>query len=236
MVKNLLHKKSNLIILKEALGIYESVKLKELPSEAELSKITFSSQFEKKMNRLISKQRKPLYYVFDTAGKRIASIAIVIAIALSGIVFSVQAIREPVINFIIETYQKFSAVFFKDEEVSDSSDAFIMEYMIPTYLPKGYSLKHETDLILQFTCEYDNGVGDIIIYHQRVKDDSALKIDTEGIETENIIIGEHYGIYYENKGTKNIIWADSAYQYSISGNISKEELIEISQSLKETKK
>ena len=76
--------------------------------------ITFSEKFNKKMEKLIKSQRKSYYILINTVGKRVAILFVAI-ITLFTASMSVKAIREPVINFIIEVYESFTKYFFEGE-------------------------------------------------------------------------------------------------------------------------
>lgn len=65
-------------------------------------KLEFSEEFEQKMQKLIKRRRKPTYYLFNTTLKKVACIAISIIIAFSGVLLSVDAIRQTVKKTLIE--------------------------------------------------------------------------------------------------------------------------------------
>lgn len=72
----------------------------------------FSEAFETKMQKILNQARKPYYYLINTVGKRVAVIAIVFLIALTTTVFSVEALRKPVIEFFVTIFDQFSTVVF----------------------------------------------------------------------------------------------------------------------------
>ena len=55
----------------------------------------FSSKFEKRMSRLIKQRRKPYYRFINTAGKRVAVIALAFLTISFTTVMSVEALRTP---------------------------------------------------------------------------------------------------------------------------------------------
>ena len=55
---------------------------------------------------LIKLQKKSYYQDINTVGNRVASIVVVFILCLFITVFSVKALREPFINFVVETYEK----------------------------------------------------------------------------------------------------------------------------------
>lgn len=99
-----------------AFELYNKELCESLPSEEELKSITFSDAFEKKMKKLISMQKKSYYYMINTVGKRVAIILLTLFISLTATTFSVKALRESVIEFIIETFEKFTKITVETEE------------------------------------------------------------------------------------------------------------------------
>lgn len=61
-------------ILYEAMDLYCIEFCKTLPTDEELSHITFSEEFERNMQKLINKQKKFYFAWFNTVGKRVAEI------------------------------------------------------------------------------------------------------------------------------------------------------------------
>jgi len=79
---------------------------------ATMEPVTFSAKFERKMERLLRAQRKPYYPLVNTNFKKAVLAMAVVFILMITTVFSVSALREPVIRFFVEVYEKFSQVFF----------------------------------------------------------------------------------------------------------------------------
>ncbi len=87
----------------------------------------FSDKFEADMQRLLNQASKPYYYFINTVGKRVAVIAVVLLIVLTTTVFSVEALRKPVIEFFVTVFEQFSVVVFGEEpnEKMPSDDYYI---------------------------------------------------------------------------------------------------------------
>lgn len=75
----------------------------------------FSDKFEADMQKLLNRASKPYYFFINTVGKRVAVIAVVLFIALTTTVFSVEALRKPVVEFFVTFFEKFSTVVFGEE-------------------------------------------------------------------------------------------------------------------------
>ena len=102
--------KSDERILETALRLQQERYLSGLPDDNELESISFTSEFEEKMRKLIIYQKNPFFTFINTTGKRVACIIVAVIVIATTTVFSVEALRKPFINFIIETYEKYSTI------------------------------------------------------------------------------------------------------------------------------
>lgn len=220
-------------ILYEALDLYCIEYCKTLPTDEELSHITFSEEFEKKMQKLINRQKKFYFTWFNTVGKRVAAIILVILLSFATITFSVKALREPVIRFFVETFEKFSNVIFVNEKSEqDIIVDFTFEKVIPTYFPEGYEFESDFEFDDAYQATYANSSNSVIIYSQQINADLILQANTENVTYQDITINDYPAIYYFNKGTGTVILSDEKYVFTVEGTIEKEELIKIAESIK----
>lgn len=111
--------KSHNNILKRAFILADMEDFGELPKE--YNEWTPSEKFEKKMSHLIGARKNPFWIFVNTVGKRVAVIVFVF-IVLCGSAMSVEAIREPVVKFIVETYEKYTAVDSTTGTAENSND------------------------------------------------------------------------------------------------------------------
>lgn len=224
--------KKNLEILRKAFDVIAREEAKALPTPEECTHITFSEEFEQKMQKLIKRQAKSYYYLTNTVGKRVACVIIALLLAITSVTFGVKAIREAVIDFFVETFEKFSIVGFKDEDVSKTLD-HIETYYAPTYIPEGYELKKDEKILTYRRMHYMCG-NDYIEFRQNTLQLFSTYIDTEASKTESVSISGNSGFFSNKKGIKLLYWNDSSYSYFIQSesDIAKEELIKIAESIK----
>ena len=214
-------------LLKQALHLYVLETSGQYDFVSNLD-ITFSPEFEEKMERLIKRRKKPFYYIFNTAAKRVACIIAALIIAMVSTVLSVDALRNGVKNFFVEAYEKFSTVFFdKDSSSPDTLEV----YYSPSYIPDGYEqcrIKREAWL---YSLEYSNEQDKIIFQQHRIRSDGET-IDTEDAVTEEI--GNGIYVFKPQVKIKTFMWSDGNYQFLIRAydDISKEELLKMADSLK----
>lgn len=219
-------------VIYEAFDMYYINYCKTIPSNEELSYITFTKDFEEKMQKLIESERKFYFYWVNTVRKRVAIIILAIIISLTSATFGVKAIREPVIRFIIETFEKFANIIFVNEEPETLTDDFIFEKETLSYIPEGFVLETEIDNGTIYQVLYTNTeVNSTLMYIQQINDNSTMQLNTENVTYENMTINGNQAIFYSNLGTQTIVFSNNKYVYTIATTESKEELIKIAESI-----
>ena len=204
---------------------------------ATMEPVTFSLKFERKMDRLLRAQRSSFYPLVNTNFKKAVLAMAVVLILMITTVFSVSALREPVIRFFVEVYEKFSQVFFhppQDEEFP----ATLEVYYAPTWLPDGYHEDADRILDVINLCNrfYVSKTGNDILFGQYTITSSALRIDTEDVDIESVIINGNVGLYFSNKEIQYLTWNDGQYGFSTSGPVSKVDLIRMAESIQTVEK
>ncbi len=224
--------------LYEAFDLYSKELCETLPSDEELANISFSDEFEEKMQKLIEKQKKFYYYWLNTAGKRAAAVIAALFVGLTAVTFGVKAIREPFLRFIVETFEKFSSIIFMNDDdnsgqSSISADAdFEFEAVEPSYIPEGFVLDSKMEDLVRFQTTYvDNEHTKIIAYIQTMIDDTILQADTENTTYDKIIINGYEGITYSKNGTNTVVFNTEKYVFTIYSQIDTQEIIKIAESI-----
>lgn len=212
-----------------AFELYNKNLCESLPTDEELKDIKFSKTFENKMQKLIRSQRKSYYYLINTVGKRVAIIILAIMISLTATTFGVKAIRESVIKFITETFEKFTAVSVENEEADAQDD---MVKTAPQYIPEGYTLESEMESDGIYRVIYSSLDNSTIDYIQQINIGTIANVNTEDIEYEKIIINSFEGLKYVRNTINTVVFADETYMYSVYGQVSFDELIKMAESIK----
>lgn len=223
-----------------------------LPSEDELaSRLSFSAAFKRRMRRLLRKARKmeaasrtvdfadpadPKNRSLSLKRKRLVLVAIILSIFAS--VLSISSAREAVFGFFIRIYDSFTEIIFNrniDEQpettavlpTSSENDAA----MVPTLLPEGYQKTDQLEAGGTLQIIYTNPAGDELIYERQISDTRQLIIDTEGVQIDEIQINNIKGFFYTKKNVQNLVWQEGPYIFMIYGKITKEELLNIAESI-----
>lgn len=215
--------------LKAAFELYNQQLSDNLPNKDELKTITFSQTFETKMKKLLATQKKSYYYMINTVGKRIAIIITALLITLTATTFGVKAIRETVIEFITETFEKFTRISITNNE--DIPAVIVFQKIQPQYIPDGFAIMIENDFEDSCRILYRNSDNIPISYSQQSNYDSNFTTDTEGSNFEIIYINSLKGIMYNNKEFNKIVFGNEKYFFTLDGKIPMEELLKMAESI-----
>ena len=194
--------------------------------------VSFSSAFERRMARLMRAQRQPYYPLVNTNVKK-ALLALAAAfLLLATMVLSVSALREPVVQFFVEAYEKFSRVFFLQPQ-EEQFPAMLEVYYAPTWLPEGYQLDvgRTVDVIINRELTYVNKSGDEIVFRQHTITSSMHRIDTEGEQSRPIIINGTEGLIYSNREIQNLVWNNGQYGFLLFGPVAEADLLRMAGSV-----
>lgn len=197
----------------------------------------FSKGFEKKMEKLIRRRKKPYYIMINTAFKRVAVI-IIAFISISVVtVLSVDALRDFFKDFFVNIFSNHSHVVANTEpEVGESSMTITYPEKIESkyeiaYDLSGYEKTVYSDDEISTIIEYVKGDA-IIDYTQYVVSQYDAFLNTEDAEIEHIDINGHDAMFFmDNNGYYSIIWNNGEYIIQISANLNKDEFIDIAKSV-----
>lgn len=200
-----------------------------LPDADSLSEVALSEWFHQRMHQLIARRKRGFYVLFGTIGRRVASIVIAVLVAATVTTVSVEALRKPVAEFFTQVFEKFTQVFFVDD--TPDTPEVEMEKRVPSYIPEGYTIENELNVRTLYKTIYANEQGKTISYTQRWKRAGELIADTEGVQYTVIEVNGYEGITYNNKEYIYLIFSDAEYTYTVSGNLTYDKLLEITESI-----
>ena len=190
-----------------------------------------SEGFERKMEALIHKLGRYADRPRMTAWKK-AACAVVIFAVLAFSTWNIEAIREPVVDFFTEIYEKFSSLFTVKDEDMNYPEAIETEYL-PTAVPTEYKVELQNKNPTFNQTVYSNKENIKIIFVQQTLSESHSMLDTEGTEIYNVSVGAQSGQYFINKGVISLYWTAHDYLFflSIPDTYSIEDAVRIAESL-----
>lgn len=117
-------------------------------------------------------------------------------------VMSVDALRIPVLNFIVDQYEQYSSLHLDDNE--QTNDTISATDYLWGLLPEDYSVINSTDTEMMKISMYENGAGDIVQFIV-TQTSGTYNIDTEDAIYSEIVIGNYKALLLEEDGYQ-IIW------------------------------
>ena len=215
-----LFKEALMLTFDEKFGITDE-ELEQIPEPE------FSKKFEKKMNKLVAKQKKAYYPLISTTARRVACIFVVITV-FAVTTLSVDAVREQFTHFFVN-------IFNDHSEIKVNTDAMISDITkidiesIEANIPEGFELVESSDSDIMKLREYRND-DEYIIMSASTEDNMSIVIDNEQYNYESYYDkqGQEYMVNYsEEQGRIVILWYNSMYLYRISSNLEREQIFTI---------
>jgi hypothetical protein len=219
-------------MLREAAGVAEGALLQALENKT-FEPHQFSEQFERKMNKLVRRAKRPIQYNV----MRSAAAILLVAAILFGMVFAISPeVRADVINWIKSTFFEYSQ--YSGEGEIDNTE---YEYYFPT-IPEGYSelsaidskdgkiylYVHKEGHMLQFSYAKGNRAHNLF-----VKTDLHSYIEAQ-------VNGNLADVYIteSTEETNAIVWRDSKTDtlLCITAKADKDLLIALAESVTKTQK
>lgn len=201
-----------------------------IPNEEDIE-YEFSERFNKKMDKLFKKIERNCTYPTVSLSKRILTIAAAILIIFAGLM-SVSAIREPVVNFVLEFFEEHIDFGF----LGDISQEIEYEYDF-SEIPEDFELTVKNNEGGTVYTEYTNiNTRDIIILTQSITDGNSLSVDNEHGKTTVEQIGKTQVFLYEGieQDYFQANWVSETYSLILIyyGDIEKNAFLELVESIK----
>jgi len=205
-----------------------------LPLDSELEDITFTDKFVKKMQRLLYHQKKFYYSFVNTLSKRVACLIAIVVLLFATTTFSVKAFREPFIDLLVETYEKFTRILFPTNSKPDTNiEPTIFENKAPQYVPKGFEAIEKIEDYMQTIYVYEDGNGNTLSFQQTTKG-ASVTVNTEDGNSKKIFVKDTYeALLFESKGDRGIVFNVNDYVFviTLSKAYPESELIKVAESI-----
>ena len=168
------------------------------------------------------KRRENKVKEFLRAAGRVAAMLFIALGVCTTLVFSVEALRIPMINFLIEQYDRYTAIDFDQDATDDSAHGsnhlptVAEDFPLEALMPSGYELSRyavREDGSVSVIYKSENGSS--IVFSTTVLAGN-LGYDTEDAAAKKIEIAGFEGFWVEKDGVLKISWFDAekcvAYQ------------------------
>lgn len=198
----------------------------------------FSPEFEKRMKKLIKRRSKLYYRLINTLGKQIACIAVIIFVVSSVTIIGLEAFRNNASDFVVHIISEKDPEnsIIRSADKTGTAPQTIEELYDVTYDLSEYEVIHDNGNEWIYWKIYAHESEDdyiMVELKQYVKKSYYTFIDTD-TEITTVNINGHKALYYywDNIGFHVLIWDNGEYIIYLRGNLDKNALIEIAESVK----
>lgn len=155
----------------------------------------YSRHFRKQLRKVRAAQ-KPVDYLLRGVSKA-AAVLLAVSIGFSTAMVTNAEFREKVLEWIVETYPKYSKIQLDGVQNRSGSDraSELASFQI-TYIPDGYELVYQSNLETMKHFRYVNSAEQSIII-QIVPGDGSNNYNTEGAEVKTCIVGNRSVLYWK---------------------------------------
>lgn len=193
-----------------------------IPAPEDLPEPDYSKRHIKRINALKNKMRGNVYHHFTTRAIKIMLVAAVL-FALLLTAFVIPSSRE----FIIDNLGIYSTYQLTEENLNSVNGEIEIGY-----IPEGFELIDENVSVKLIINTYMSTNGQVFSIH---KYSSSIEVDfdTELGKSETIIINDiAFTVFTDENSFSNIIWTEYDHIYKVEGNLTKDELLKIAESVK----
>ena len=160
-----------------------------IPDESEIE-VEFSDEFNRKMQELIdsigaNNGQKPKNDRKSRLNiKGLIALAAVLAVLLAGLV-SVNAAENPIVNFIVKTYEDFKEILFTGDGAAKIDHVYVF-----TEVPEGFvETKRISNEEMNIVCYENSETGDKIELCQLTANNDSFILDNEKVDTKVFNVG-----------------------------------------------
>lgn len=182
----------------EALSQACKLALKKLMDEVNMQPDVlhvYSRHFRTQLRKIRAVQ-KPVDYLLRGVSKA-AAVLLAVSIGFSTTMVTNAEFREKVLEWIVETYPKYSKIWLDGVQDRSASDrASDLDSFQITYIPYGYELVYQSNLETMKHFRYVNSAEQSIII-QIVPGDGSNNYNTEGAEVNSCIVGNRSVLYWK---------------------------------------
>lgn len=212
-------------VMQEALKYIVERDIKRVMDElAQEPVLKTSPEFARKMEILIQKTNRKYVSIGKYMMRRIALIAIIAALFLTGCV-AIKPVREAILNYWSEMTDQATNIHM---QLVDDGD--IESKRLELTPPEGYRLVSEEidEEMGDYSYEYLGPEGEFLYYSQnRIGDVYTISIDTENADVYEKNVRGQIVTCVEKNGTSQIYWTDETDFYHLIGDCNIEILEEI---------
>jgi hypothetical protein len=205
----------------------------ELPTDDEIDKeISMSPEFTKRMELYFKKSKQKYHSVrIRKIILKVVAAVVVLLIVSTTIVFSVDALRVPVLNFFNDINKTSATIHVNDAKVNyDAFSNQIKGLYLPNCIPEDYTVKSINGLTEFYTVTFENPDGSMIRL-VKLSEGDAVGVDSENANAKQITVNNEPAEFYNKDGTDTLVFKYDKKAFTLTGIISIDESVRIAESL-----
>ena len=190
----------------------------------------YSNAFRKKLSVIKAAQKSMSMII--AIRKRVAVFILVCAISFSTALVANAKLREKFLNWVIETFPKFS-IFTTQTTEPPASNVLNPDDISFGYFPDEYTLndifKGRSMLVYDFLS--NDGDRSITVSFTIQKAGAKKYYDTENSEIKSVVFRNDEAFTWQTENSTNFIWVQDNIECHISGNIDYKTVVKIAQNV-----
>lgn len=208
---------------------------RQLACQLESGEREFSPRFESAMGEMILREssRQPKGRTAGwTRQLRAAGLVLVCLIGLGAGAMRVEAIRIPLMDFLVGEQESYTQVSFPSLEGNATFRGEIQDYL-PTWLPQGYRLESVEGDTRFIHSSYVDGSGDRIFLTATPSSGSSVMLDHQGAVVTQTEIGTR-GAFISRRTQDNrivVLMFDKDYAYTLTSYLEQGEAVAVMESI-----
>ncbi len=187
---------------------------KEIPNHK------FNREHKKAIAKILYPNNEKYKVTFSKRNVKILLIAAIL-LTLATTVYAIPKSRE----FIVDKFSNHS-----EYNIADTDNIKDVKSLTVNYVPEGFEVTEKHTASGFCILKYENGEKSFSI--KKLSLDFTINYDTEKYDSEEIKINDIDAVYYRpDDDMHGVIFNNGEYIYSVSGHISKDEIVKIAQNL-----
>ena len=164
-------------------------------------------------------------------GGRLAVAFLVATMMTATVAMAVPEIREKVFQMVREIYEKYSNIHYEQLDEGYVAGEYVQYHL--TYIPERFVQTQDQFVGESHFEQYKNDrVPATIKFRQIRLENAVFDIDTEKVEPVEISLNDNQSAWYvDNSSWKVLYWDNGEYSFTVSGDLPKEELVKIANSI-----
>ena len=203
---------------------------KEMAQDASLKKTHDDWEKQQKRAKARKQRQMPDRYGFKR-WQKIAAGVLITLVVLGSVTMSTDALRVPIVKSFSSSKTGYNMVVAETGNGDSNYHEYIENVYVLSETLDGYEEISRTDGKRMVTIDYKNENKDVYVFYQMVDTTIANWVDNkESIVDEcEVLTGTAYFQKFETDNS--LIWSYDGYIFKLSGNISKDEMIYLANSL-----